>query len=109
MITGEIVRACSIDDCDRPVKAKGWCLRHYQRARAHGDPVRRDDTRDRIEDVQWMAETGATLDEIADRCGVSRRTMLKWLRANMRDLADLLLADRPGRLPVGTLRGADRG
>lgn len=94
MITGD-VRACSIDDCDRPVKAKGWCLRHYQR--------------DRIEDVQWMAETGATLDEIADRCGVSRRTMLKWLRANMGDLADRLLADRPGRLPVGTLRGADRG
>ena len=32
-------RMCSVDDCDRPVLARGWCSRCYQRWRAHGDPA----------------------------------------------------------------------
>lgn len=30
---------CSIDGCDRPVLARGWCNRHYLRWRNHGDPL----------------------------------------------------------------------
>jgi hypothetical protein len=30
-------RTCSVDGCERPVKAFGWCHPHYSRWRAHGD------------------------------------------------------------------------
>lgn len=30
---------CSIDGCDRPVDARGWCKAHWQRWRRHGDPL----------------------------------------------------------------------
>lgn len=30
---------CSIDGCFVPAYAKGWCEKHYSRARRHGDPT----------------------------------------------------------------------
>lgn len=30
--------ACSIADCGRPVKSRGWCQNHYRRWRLYGDP-----------------------------------------------------------------------
>jgi hypothetical protein len=32
-------RICSIDGCNRTVKGHGWCSRHYQRWKVHGDPT----------------------------------------------------------------------
>jgi transcriptional regulator with XRE-family HTH domain len=32
-------RICSIPDCPAPHIARGWCWRHYQRWRKHGDPL----------------------------------------------------------------------
>lgn len=32
-------RTCSIDGCERPVVAWGWCDPHYRRWRRHGDPT----------------------------------------------------------------------
>lgn len=32
-------RTCSVDGCDSPPKARGWCSAHYQRWRIHGDPL----------------------------------------------------------------------
>lgn len=32
-------RTCSIDGCERPHEARGWCNRHYEKWRAHGDPL----------------------------------------------------------------------
>lgn len=29
---------CSVDDCEKPVKGRGWCAAHYERWRQHGDP-----------------------------------------------------------------------
>lgn len=29
---------CAVQDCDRSAIARGWCNRHYQRWRKHGDP-----------------------------------------------------------------------
>ena len=31
-------RLCTIEDCDSPVLARGWCNKHYQRWHRHGDP-----------------------------------------------------------------------
>lgn len=30
---------CSVDACGKPHYAKGWCNKHWQRWRAHGDPL----------------------------------------------------------------------
>lgn len=30
---------CSIEDCDRPSVARGWCSKHWQRWQRHGDPL----------------------------------------------------------------------
>lgn len=30
---------CSLESCDKPVKARGWCTGHYQQWRNHGDPA----------------------------------------------------------------------
>ena len=32
------MKTCSADDCQREVRARGLCTKHYQRARAHGTP-----------------------------------------------------------------------
>lgn len=34
-MTGE----CSIDDCHAPVKARGWCNKHWERWSRYGDPL----------------------------------------------------------------------
>lgn len=30
---------CAVDDCDRNAVTRGWCHKHYQRWRKHGDPT----------------------------------------------------------------------
>lgn len=30
---------CSVDGCDNPHSARGWCNKHYQRAKRWGDPL----------------------------------------------------------------------
>src|SRR5699024_5788719 len=30
---------CSIAGCEKDALARGWCPKHYQRWRAHGDPL----------------------------------------------------------------------
>lgn len=31
---------CSVDDCEGPEYIRGWCTKHYQRWRKHGDPLK---------------------------------------------------------------------
>ena len=38
-------RPCSIDGCAEMLVARGWCSKHYQRWRQHGDPLREPDYR----------------------------------------------------------------
>ena len=33
-------RTCSIDGCEGPVSARGWCNKHYKRWNAYGSPTR---------------------------------------------------------------------
>jgi len=33
------LRTCSIEGCDNLFLARGWCQKHYQRWKAHGDPT----------------------------------------------------------------------
>jgi hypothetical protein len=33
-------RVCSIDDCDRPMKARGWCKMHWHRWYVYGETCR---------------------------------------------------------------------
>ena len=30
---------CSVEDCEKPTRTRGWCNRHYQRWLKHGDPL----------------------------------------------------------------------
>lgn len=30
---------CSIEGCEKPAKARGWCAMHYRRWQVHGDPA----------------------------------------------------------------------
>lgn len=32
-------RICSIEGCDKTHRARGWCLRHWDKWRKHGDPL----------------------------------------------------------------------
>jgi hypothetical protein len=32
-------RTCSIEGCDKPVNARGWCKKHYTRWSRNGDPL----------------------------------------------------------------------
>lgn len=33
------MRICAIHDCSNPVRARGWCNRHWQRWKKYGDPL----------------------------------------------------------------------
>ena len=33
-------KLCSIEGCDKPAKARGWCAAHWWRWRNHGDPLK---------------------------------------------------------------------
>jgi hypothetical protein len=49
---------CSVDECDRPVKARGWCMTHYVRWRKNGDPG----------PAQIKARSYADVDCLVDGC-----------------------------------------
>lgn len=40
MPRGGIRPVCSIEDCDKPHNARGWCLTHYNRWKQKGNPLK---------------------------------------------------------------------
>lgn len=49
----------------------------------------------RLEDVQWMAETGECLDGAARRLGLTRNALEKWLSRRDPDSLRVLIARQP--------------
>jgi hypothetical protein len=37
-MTAKIADYCTLDNCDKPYRAKGYCQMHYRRFRMYGDP-----------------------------------------------------------------------
>ena len=38
-MTAKIADYCTLDDCNKPYRAKGYCQMHYRRYNLYGDPV----------------------------------------------------------------------
>jgi hypothetical protein len=49
---------CAIEDCHRPILARGWCSRHYQRWRLTGDPLGSQRSKDRRDAWQHGSRRG---------------------------------------------------
>lgn len=49
---------CSIEDCQKPAKSRGWCNRHYENWRRYGNPIPKRDRslEDRIRDIGWSVK-----------------------------------------------------
>ena len=47
-------RICSVDGCDKPIEARGWCKPHYRRWYNHGDPLAGKTLRGESE--RWLRE-----------------------------------------------------
>lgn len=91
-------RMCSVEDCDRKHHSRGYCLKHYHRAKDGGDPNRPPatvNTAERLEDVRWMAETGENLDGAAQRLGMTVEALEKWCARHDKEALTTLIAARP--------------
>lgn len=63
------VKLCSIEGCVGRVKGRGWCSVHYQRWRAHGNPLKQrrlyqEDTRKGIYQRKFLAELAVIKKEL---------------------------------------------
>lgn len=113
-------RTCPVDGCDKAVRTKGYCDTHYRRWRKYGDPCAPDrstrahrkppklpvtvDVTARLEDCEWMVETGENLNGAAARIGISPDGLAKWLTDNGRpDLRATLVDRNPRALADPTL------
>ena len=69
MVSGGIRPECSLEDCDRPHEAKGYCTLHYDRFRKYGDPKKL------ITERHGMTNTKVykTWDSMKERCYGSYR------------------------------------
>ena len=50
---------CSIDGCDRPHEARGWCQKHYARFRQH------------VREIRRLLAEGHTIVSLGEQFGVS--------------------------------------
>ena len=78
------MKLCTIPDCGYPADAaRGWCRTHYNRWNETGDPqahipVRRTmPAADRIEDFEFMLDTGETVPNAVRRMRCSAKTIIR--------------------------------
>lgn len=95
-------RTCSIDGCESPVLAHGWCNRHYLRWRRHGDPTvdLRSSPRPDRETVTCTIEG---CDRPHEARGWCQMHYFRWLRHG-----DPTMRLLPERDPVCSVEGCDR-
>lgn len=70
-------RICSVDDCGRATLARGYCGRHYQRHRRHGDPLAGNRLIGVPDEVRFWPKVdrdGPVLDEELGACWVWTRS-----------------------------------
>jgi hypothetical protein len=67
---------CSIDGCEKPVNARGWCSTHYQRWRVNGDPM--------VTRV-WSPIDQTPLDRVARYSRPEPNGCIRWAGATNRD------------------------
>lgn len=41
---------CAVEGCEKPARARGWCMPHYHRWNNHGDPIAGGPSRSRLGD-----------------------------------------------------------
>lgn len=85
------MKICSIPGCTNPVKARGWCCRHYQRWEATGDPVLTPTAvrHGHADDILWLLSCGVAVEEAIARVGWTPAAAYRWaLRNNRPDLCD---------------------
>lgn len=100
-------RVCTIDDCTRPHRARGYCGLHYGRLVKGAKPRGDVDHDARLEDCRWMAATGEGLTSAAQRLGLKAASLDAWLRDHDRATLSTLTAQEP--LPLNTSRATFHG
>jgi hypothetical protein len=78
---------CTVDDCDKPHKAKGYCLNHYKRVRAglpleatprQGEQVPTSTlTDDAVRKIRRLYEAGESLAALGRKFSISDSTVSK--------------------------------
>ena len=83
-------RLCEVVDCGKKHKAHGFCCAHVARLRRYGDPLGGPPAPEEwliIEDVEWMADHGESLEGAAARLDQKVGTLERALdRAGRADL-----------------------
>jgi len=64
--------SCKIEGCDSKIEARGWCSKHYQRWRRHGDPLYTEFCVDEL-----------TVKEILSNCTAMTNGCLEWNRGRV--------------------------
>lgn len=86
---------CAVEGCSSKVRST-YCSKHYKRFLKYGDPLGGFDATVHIEDVEWMAAHGETIEGAAARVGRTVSTLVSALyRAGRQDLTEKLRSHAP--------------
>jgi hypothetical protein len=51
-----MTKICSIPDCGKPARSRGWCKMHHNRWLRHGDPLIVKKAGIRVDPIPWLDE-----------------------------------------------------
>ena len=87
-----LIRTCAITDCNAPVSGRGYCQKHYQRLRRHGDPLALKINRTKSADLQPCKVDGCQ--RYAEARGMCKSHWARWRKTGDPGPADFLAAPR---------------
>lgn len=88
MILPDLPTSCTLPGCDRDIFALGMCNAHYQRQRAHGDPLTPTPTEARhldADEVLFLLSCGESTEAALSRVGWTAAAAYRWALRNDRD------------------------